>query len=87
MGARRVLHAERAQRLLFGIMVATWCAVLLGEAAIRAGDIPACGRRQHAVSLVRRGLDWLAVPPKPWFFRACSLQQKLSGSERGRPTG
>jgi Transposase DDE domain len=65
----RVLRPERAQRLLLGIMLAIWCAVLLGEAAIRAGEIPAYGRRQHAVSLVRRGLDWLAAPPRPWFFR------------------
>jgi hypothetical protein len=65
----RVLRAERAQRLLLGIMLAIWCAVLLGEAATRAGEIPAYGRRQHAVSLVRRGLDWLGAPPRPWFFR------------------
>jgi hypothetical protein len=65
----RVLRAERAQRLLLGIMLAIWCAVLLGEAAIRAGEIPAYGRRQRAVSLVRRGLDWLAAPPRPRFFR------------------
>jgi hypothetical protein len=65
----RVLRAERAQRLLLGIMLAIWCAVLLGEAAIRAGEIPAYGRRQHAVSLVRRGLDWLAAPAQPRFFR------------------
>ena len=65
----RVVRAERAQRLLLGIMLAIWCAVLLGEAAIRAGEIPAYGRRPHAVSLVRRGLDWLAGPPRPRFFR------------------
>jgi hypothetical protein len=65
----RVLRAERAQRLLLGIMLAIWCAVLLGEAAMRAGEIPAYGRREHAVSLVRRGLDWLAAPPRPRFFR------------------
>jgi len=65
----RVRRAERAQRLLLGIMLAIWCAVLLGEAAIRAGEIPAYGRRPHAVSLVRRGLDWLAAPPRPRFFR------------------
>jgi hypothetical protein len=65
----RVLRAERAQRLLLGIMLAIWCAVLLGEAAMRAGEIPAYGRRQHAVSLVRRGLDWLVAPPRPRFFR------------------
>jgi hypothetical protein len=65
----RVLRPARAQRLLLGIMLAIWCAVLLGEAAIRAGEIPAYGRRPHAVSLVRRGLDWLVAPPKPWFFR------------------
>src|SRR5258708_30099198 len=47
----RVVCAERAQRLLLGIMLAIWCAVLLGEAAIRAGEIPAYGRRPHAVSL------------------------------------
>lgn len=65
----RVVRAERAQRLLLGVMLAIWCAVLLGEAAIRAGEIPAYGRRQHAVSLVRRGLDWLAAPARPRFFR------------------
>jgi len=65
----RVLRAERAQRLLLAIMLAIWCAVLLGEAAMRAGEIPAYGRRAHAVSLVRRGLDWLAAPPRPRFFR------------------
>jgi hypothetical protein len=72
----RVLRAERAQRLLLGIMLAIWCAVLLGEAAIRAGEIPAYGRRPHAVSLVRRGLDWLAAPPRPWFFRWTLAPQK-----------
>ena len=65
----RVLRAERAQRLLLGIMLAIWCAVLLGEAAIRAGEIPAYGRRAHAVSLLRRGLDWLAAPSRARFFR------------------
>jgi hypothetical protein len=65
----RVLRAERAQRLLLGIMLAIWCAVLLGEAAVRAGEIPAYGRRERAVSLVRRGLDWLAAPARPRFFR------------------
>lgn len=64
----RVLRAERAQRLLLGIMLAIWCAVLLGEAAMRAGEIPAYGRREHAVSLLRRGLDWLAAPARPRFF-------------------
>jgi len=64
----RVLRAERAQRLLLGIMLAIWCAVLLGEAAIRAGEIPAYGRRAHAVSLVRRGLDWLSAPPRSRYF-------------------
>jgi hypothetical protein len=65
----RVLCAERARRLLLGIMLAMWCAVLLGEASMRAGEIPAYGRRAHAVSLVRRGLDWLDAPPKPTYFR------------------
>jgi hypothetical protein len=65
----RVLRADRAQRLLLGIMLAIWCAVLLGEAANRAGEIPAYGRRAHAVSLLRRGLDWLAAPPRSRFFR------------------
>src|SRR5216683_6747870 len=65
----RVLRADRAQRLLLGIMLAIWCGVLLGEAAIRAGEIPAYGRRAHAVSLLRRGLDWLAAPPRARFFR------------------
>jgi len=65
----RVLHAERAERLLLGLMLAIWCAVLLGEAALRAGEIPAYGRRQHAVSLIRRGLDWLSAPSRPKFFR------------------
>src|ERR1700730_8629569 len=31
----RVLRAERSQRLLLGIMLAIWCAVLLGEGALR----------------------------------------------------
>jgi hypothetical protein len=65
----RVRLPDRAQRLLLGLMLAVWCAVLLGEAAIRAGEIPAYGRRQHAVSLLRRGLDWLIAPPQPKFFR------------------
>jgi hypothetical protein len=65
----RVLQAERAERLLLGVMLAIWCAVLLGEAAIRAGEIPAYGRRPHAVSLVRRGLDWLSAPARPHCFR------------------
>jgi DDE family transposase len=65
----RVLRPDRAQRLLLAIMLAVWCAVLLGEASIRAGEIPAYGRRQHAVSLVRRGLDWLAAPGRAHFFR------------------
>lgn len=65
----RVWRAERAQRLLLAVMLALWCAVLLGEASLRAGAIPAYGRRQHAVSLVRRGLDWLAAPARPSFFR------------------
>ena len=65
----RVLRADRAQRLLLGIMLAMWCGVLLGEAAIRAGEIPAYGRRAHAVSLLRRGLDWLVAPPRARFFR------------------
>jgi hypothetical protein len=65
----RVLRAERAQRLLLGIMLAIWCAVLLGEASMRAGEIPAYGRRQHAVSLLRRGLDWLRAPPRARCFR------------------
>jgi hypothetical protein len=72
----RVLRAERAQRLLLGIMLAIWCAVLLGEAAVRAGEIPAYGRRPHAVSLVRRGLDWLLAPSRPWFFRWTLSPQK-----------
>jgi hypothetical protein len=65
----RVRLPDRAQRLLLGLMLAVLCAVLLGEAAIRAGEIPAYGRRPHAVSLVRRGLDWLIAPPRPHFFR------------------
>ena len=65
----RVLRAARAQRLLLGIMLAMWCAVLLGEASLRAGEIPAYGRRAHAVSLVRRGLDWLAAPARSHFLR------------------
>ena len=65
----RVLRADRAQRLLLAIMLAVWCAVLLGEASIRAGEIPAYGRREHAVSLVRRGLDWLSAPRRSHFFR------------------
>jgi hypothetical protein len=65
----RVLRADRAQRLLLGVMLAIWCAVLLGEAAMRAGEIPAYGRRLHAVSLLRRGLDWLAAPTRARYFR------------------
>src|SRR5258708_29400851 len=65
----RVVCAERAERLLLGLMLAIWCAVLLGEAAIRAGEIPAYGRRPHAVSLVRRGLDWLSAPPNAHCFQ------------------
>lgn len=65
----RVLRADRAQRLLLGLMLAVLCAVLLGEASIRAGEIPAYGRRTRAVSLVRRGLDWLTAPSRPRFFR------------------
>jgi len=65
----RVLFADRAQRLLLGLMFALLCAVLLGEAAMRAGEIPAYGRREHAVSLVRRGLDWLVAPGRSRFFR------------------
>jgi DDE family transposase len=64
----RVLRADRAERLLLGLMLAVLCAVLLGEASIRAGEIPAYGRRRHAVSLVRRGLDWLTAPPRPHCF-------------------
>jgi hypothetical protein len=62
------VRAERARRLLLGIMLAIWCAVLFGEASQRAGEIPAYGRRRHAVSLVRRGLDWLRAPPWPGLF-------------------
>jgi hypothetical protein len=69
----RVQRAERAERLLLGVMLAIWCAVLLGEAAIRAGEIPAYGRRDHAVSLVRRGLDWLCAPA-----RSCSFHWMLA---------
>jgi hypothetical protein len=65
----RVLQAPRAQRLLLAIMLAMWCGVLLGEASLRAGEIPAYGRREHAVSLLRRGLDWLAAPSRARFFR------------------
>jgi Transposase DDE domain len=65
----RVLHAEPAKRLLVGLMLALWCAVLLGEASMRAGEIPAYARRAHAVSLVRRGLDWLAAPGRSRYFR------------------
>jgi Transposase DDE domain len=65
----RVLRAERAQRLLLAIMLAVWCGVLLGEASQRAGEIPAYGRRAHAVSLLRRGLDWLSAPGRSHFFR------------------
>jgi len=65
----RVLRADRAQRLLLGLMLALLCAVLLGEASMRAGEIPAYGRRRHAVSLLRRGLDWLTAPSRPRYFR------------------
>jgi hypothetical protein len=65
----RVLRAERAERLLLAIMLAVWCAVLLGEGSMRAGEIPAYGRRAHAVSLLRRGLDWLSAPGRAHFFR------------------
>jgi len=64
----RVLLPDRAERLLLAIMLAVWCAVLLGEASLRAGEIPAYGRRPHAVSLVRRGLDWLAAPSRSRYF-------------------
>ena len=64
----RVLRAERAERLLLGLMLAVLCAVLLGEASMRAGEIPAYGRREHTVSLVRRGLDWLIAPSRPRYF-------------------
>jgi hypothetical protein len=50
-------------------MLAIWCAVLLGEASLRAREIPAYGRRKHAVSLLRRGLDWLAAPARTRCFR------------------
>jgi hypothetical protein len=50
-------------------MLAILCAVLLGEAAGRAGELPAYGRRDQAVSLLRRGLDWLTAPPHPRCFR------------------
>jgi hypothetical protein len=72
----RVRLPDRAQRLLLGLMLAVLCAVLLGEAAIRAGEIPAYGRRQHAVSLLRRGMDWLIAPPRPKFFRWTLTPQK-----------
>jgi len=65
----RIIRADRAERLLLGLMLALWCAVLLGEAAMRAGEIPAYGRRPHAVSLVRRGLEWLTATARPQFFR------------------
>ena len=65
----RVRQAERARRLLLAIMLAMWCAVLLGEASLRAREIPAYGRRAHAVSLLRRGLDWLRAPPRARCFR------------------
>jgi hypothetical protein len=65
----RVLLPERAQRLVLAVMLAMWCAVLLGEASMRAGAIPAYGRRTHAVSLLRRGLDWLYAPRQARFFR------------------
>jgi hypothetical protein len=72
----RVRLPDRARRLLLGLMLAVLCAVLLGEAAMRAGEVPAYGRRQQAVSLVRRGLDWLAAPPRPRFFRWTLAPQK-----------
>lgn len=65
----RVLRADRAERLLLALMLAVLCGVLLGEASIRAGEIPAYGRRQHAVSLLRRGLDWLTAPSRQRHFR------------------
>lgn len=65
----RVLQPDRAQRLLLAIMLAVWCGVLLGEASMRAGEIPAYGRRERAVSLLRRGLDWLSAPGRSYFFR------------------
>ena len=64
----RVLQPKRAERLVLAIMLAVWCAVLLGEASMRAGEIPAYGRRAHAVSLLRRGLDWLSAPSRARFF-------------------
>jgi hypothetical protein len=64
-----VLAAPRADRLLLALMAAVLCATLLGEAALRAGECPAYGRRPRAVSCLRRGLDWLAAPPRPGHFR------------------
>jgi hypothetical protein len=64
----RVLRPERAERLVLALMLAVWCAVLLGEASIRAGEIPAYGRRARSVSLLRRGLDWLSAPRRARFF-------------------
>ena len=42
-----------------GLMLALLCAVLLGEAAMRAGEIPAYGRRQHT----HGGREFMAVRP------------------------
>jgi hypothetical protein len=67
--ASHVLAAPRADRLLLALMAAVLCATLLGEAASRAGECPAYGRRPRAVSCLRRGLDWLAAPPRPRHFR------------------
>jgi hypothetical protein len=45
--------------------------ILKGQpaASLRAAEIPAYGRRARVVSLVRRGLDWLAAPARTHVFR------------------
>lgn len=66
--AGRLLETPRAERLFLALMTALLCATLLGEATHRAGEVPAYGWRAQAVSLVRRGLDWLATPARPRSF-------------------
>ena len=77
----RVVRAERAQRLLLGLMLALWCAVLLGEAAIRAGEIPAYGRRRTRSA--SSDAAWTGSPHRADHASSAgrSLHQKLSGYE------
>lgn len=64
-----VREPARAARLVDAVLTGLLLAVLLGEAALRAGEIPAYGRRPHTVSRLRRGLDWLLVSEGAATFR------------------